>query len=594
MWQRKIFSTYRNKTIKQFYFIVLVLFLVRVPYVLAEYDIVESEIYLQSAEEKKAEAQKVFRAQLKLAAESDIPILSIPLDPLSEQERETIQSAIEGQNTKKKKKIGIGRSVPSPYCDVIDPSLYQWLSLPEGGRAAVFSVESPEAMALRAKIKILNMPKKAELRFYNPANPEEVYGPYLIDQIRNQMVEDSFWSPVIENSSMAIEIFLPKGLDSEDLLIAVPQISHLWSSILNSRGYSRLSEIGASGYCNINVACTDWSGSYEERSVAKMIFTKVGSTYACTGTALNDRDPSTQIPYFLTANHCVSTQAAASTLITYWNFQKSSCYGPNPSMVIQRTGGAKLLSTGRSPDYTLLQLYQDLPSGGAFAGWTSATVNSGTHVVGIHHPQGDLKKISFGTTSAFCNYLSYQNYSNGPYVRVYWTRGITEGGSSGSALFDNQGHVIGILRGGYASCQAPSAPDWCSRFDLIFPSISQWLSDAPPMPTPAPSPYPNPSPTPVAKVFLSDGNYLSYSDSLTLKGFGQPDLALAGDFNGDGKYDFLWYETWTGVAKVFLSDGNYLSYSDSLTLKGFGQPDLALAGDFNGDGKDDLLWYENW
>jgi hypothetical protein len=52
MWQRKIFNAYRHKTIKQFYFIVLVLFLVRVPYVLAEYDIVESEIYLQSAEEK--------------------------------------------------------------------------------------------------------------------------------------------------------------------------------------------------------------------------------------------------------------------------------------------------------------------------------------------------------------------------------------------------------------------------------------------------------------------------------------------------------------------------------------------------------------
>jgi subtilisin family serine protease len=97
-----------------------------------------------------------------------------------------------------------------------------------------------------------------------------------------------------------------------------------------------------------------------------------------------------------------------------------------------------------------------------------------------------------------------------------------------------------------------------------------------------------------AKVFLSNGNYLSYNDSLTLKGFGQPDLALSGDFNGDGKDDLLWYETWTGLAKVFLSDGNYLSYSDSLTLKGFGQPDLALSGDFNGDGKDDLLWYETW
>ena len=160
-------------------------------------------------------------------------------------------------------------------------------------------------------------------------------------------------------------------------------------------GYKDLSDIGTSGYCNIDVACTDWIGSYAERSVAKMLFTEGWYTYLCTGTILNDLDPTTQIPYFITAHHCISTQAAASNLITYWNFQKSRCYGPNPSMVTQLTGGAKLLSTGSSTDYTLLRLYQNPPSGTGFAGWTAAPVDYGSEVVGIHHPQGDLKKISF-------------------------------------------------------------------------------------------------------------------------------------------------------------------------------------------------------
>jgi len=90
------------------------------------------------------------------------------------------------------------------------------------------------------------------------------------------------------------------------------------------------------------------------------------------------------------------------------------------------------------------------------------------------------------------------------------------------------------------------------------------------------------------------GPYFSYNDSLTLKGFGIPDVALTGDFDGDGKDDLMWYESWGGKANVFLSDGNYFYYSDSLTLKGFGPPDLALTGDFDGDGKDDLMWYESW
>jgi len=480
----RLFGGHFNNTIEQFIFIVLVSFLVQVPDVLAQYDIAEPEVYLQGVEEKKAEAQSVFRARLKLAGESSISVTSILLDPLSEQEQETIRSAIERQDTTKKRKIGIGRSVPSPYCDAIDPGLYQWISLPEGGRAAVFSVKSSEAVALRAEIKIIHMPKGAELRFYNPTNPEEVYGPYLIDQIRGQMVDDSFWSPVIESDSIAIEIFLPKGLDCDDLSIAIPQVSHLWSSVLNSCGERRLSEISASGYCNIDIACTDWKGSYEERSVAKMLFTKGGSTYACTGTALTDKDPSTYIPYFLTSHHCISTQAAASSLITYWNFQKSSCYGPNPSTVTQRTGGAKLLSTGSSTDYTLLRLYQNLPSGTAFAGWTGATVNYGSKVVGIHHPGGDLKKISFGTTQQgfydctgsgdgglTCN----PHPGDGTHIAIQWYDGTTEAGSSGSALFDNQGHVIGSLRGGVASCQNPNGLDYYGRFDLTYPKVERWL-----------------------------------------------------------------------------------------------------------------------
>jgi len=97
---------------------------------------------------------------------------------------------------------------------------------------------------------------------------------------------------------------------------------------------------------------------------------------------------------------------------------------------------------------------------------------------------------------------------------------------------------------------------------------------------------------PMAKVFLSDGTCFSYSDSLTLKGFGKPDLALIGDFDGNGKGDLLWYESWSGKANVFLSDGTCFSYSDTLTLKGFGMPDMALVGDFDGNGKDDVMWYE--
>jgi len=185
----------------------------------------------------------------------------------------------------------------------------------------------------------------------------------------------------------------------------------------------------------------------------------------------------------MTAYHCISTQEAVSNLITYWNFQKSSCYGPNPGTVTQRTGGAELLSTGSSTDYSLLRLYQNPPSGTGLAGWTTAPVDYGSEVVGIHHPQGDLKKISFGTAQGFWDCTSgdpFTCYSgDGGYIAIRWYSGVTESGSSGSALFDDQGHVIGTFRGGSSSCQEPYLLNFYGRFDRTYPLVKQWLGSIP-------------------------------------------------------------------------------------------------------------------
>ena len=97
-------------------------------------------------------------------------------------------------------------------------------------------------------------------------------------------------------------------------------------------------EIGNAGSCNVDVMC----GSYqtEGRAVAKMVFTEGGRTLLCTGTLLNDTRNSLT-PYFLTAAHCISSQEAASNLITYWFFRAESCgsaprFDPN---AVRMTGG---------------------------------------------------------------------------------------------------------------------------------------------------------------------------------------------------------------------------------------------------------------
>ncbi|MCX8486452.1 MAG: hypothetical protein ORN53_04615, partial [Crocinitomicaceae bacterium] len=94
-------------------------------------------------------------------------------------------------------------------------------------------------------------------------------------------------------------------------------------------------------------------------------------------------------------------------------------------------------------------------------GWNANTAAT-TGGAGIHHPAGDIKKISTFTG----NTVSTQwGTATGSHWRVTWTSntngyGVTEGGSSGSPLFNSsQGYVIGTLTGGGSFCTAQTAPD---------------------------------------------------------------------------------------------------------------------------------------
>ena len=70
----------------------------------------------------------------------------------------------------------------------------------------------------------------------------------------------------------------------------------------------------------------------------------------------------------------------------------------------------------------------------------------------------------------------------GTHWKVYWTEtengwGITEGGSSGAALLNMDGLVIGDLTGGWSGCDAPDDEkyDYFGKFSVSYPNMRQWL-----------------------------------------------------------------------------------------------------------------------
>jgi hypothetical protein len=99
-----------------------------------------------------------------------------------------------------------------------------------------------------------------------------------------------------------------------------------------------------------------------------------------------------------------------------------------------------------------------------YAGWDRSDTAPDS-AVGIHHPDGDMKKISFEDDPlSITAYLGDPSPGDGTHLRVAnWDLGTTEGGSSGSPIFNSNKHITGLLHGGWASCYQPNERDWYGR-----------------------------------------------------------------------------------------------------------------------------------
>ena len=247
--------------------------------------------------------------------------------------------------------------------------------------------------------------------------------------------------------------------------------------------------------CHLDVTCyPEWSSS--AAGVARIVSETSEGSSSCSGTLLNNsREDFT--PYFLTAAHCVATEAEARSVMAFWHYQTQTCNGELPDFQsVPRTAGAALLYTlgggtieGRaSPDgdMTLLRLEGDLPDAVMFQGWDANPQPFGTQVTGIHHPGNDdwdfFKRISFGQIIPD----PISRISADVYAFTSYTQGYTQPGSSGSALFNNPGTVVGALSFGQDNdaekenaCRTGSRTlSGYTHFSVFYPHIRQFIDSS--------------------------------------------------------------------------------------------------------------------
>ncbi len=368
-------------------------------------------------------------------------------------------------------RIGVYRALPSTlHMDAGIPTLGAWKSLPDGGRLWHVEVLSPGALGIRFELTAMHLPEDGYAMLYPPGAPEFAVGPF--HEIPEG--EDALWAPTCFGESVVLECYLPPGKSAKSCGFVVKRVAHIYQSIAD------LLAIGLAGACNLDVTCYPaWADT--ALGVGGLGTIAQSGVLFCTCTLLADEDDCTDVPYVITANHCVRGQTGtrgASSLEFYWQFQTDTCNGapPSPATVPRTTGGADYLDgadgtgySGGGNDFTFMRM-RELPPPLPKVSWATAPPALGTEVTCLHHPRGEFKRISFGTLT------DNGNTHDDLYHQVLWDDGTTEPGSSGSPLFVTATQeLIGQLWGGTASCFAPLEPDYYGRFDVTYGVVGDYL-----------------------------------------------------------------------------------------------------------------------
>ncbi|WP_179334960.1 T9SS type A sorting domain-containing protein [Winogradskyella costae] len=378
---------------------------------------------------------------------SDLTAFKLPSFDLKKLQEEDL---INDQNKSKPWRFGHDIYVDHNFNDV-----GEWTTLENGDRIWRMAYTSRGAYSLNFMFDVFKIPEGAKLYVYNKEKTD-LLRPFTH---HNNNTEEVLGTWLVEGNSAYIEYYQPANVVGEAKII-VGSVVHGYRT---AQTYEK--SLGDSGNCNFDVDCdiTPASDPYGLNAVKESIKTsgalilRNGSDW-CSGTLINNTN-NDGTPYIMTANHCGGGEGT-------WSF-RFNWRSPNPSCGTttnstngsfnQTVSGATLRASSSQSDMELVEINDtsffennyDL----VWAGWNRSTTQVPAVSFGFHHPSGDIQKVSRNDEGAVRTTTTFNGNSAAQMWRINdWELGVTEGGSSGSGLFNETGHLIGMLSGGNAAC----------------------------------------------------------------------------------------------------------------------------------------------
>jgi len=335
-----------------------------------------------------------------------------------------------------------------------------WFTYPNGDKLWQVEISSTNAYSINLQFSYYNLPPDAEMFIYNK-NRTMLMGAFT--HLNNQ--EDGlFATDLVQGDKIIVEYFEPaqvSGLGAFN----ISTVTHAYRNIFSeefTKGF------GTSGTCQFNVACPLAVG-WEDQIRSSVMLVSGGNGF-CSGSLVNNTSLDGK-PYVLTANHCGSS--GFGSWVFRFNWESASCNNPASSPAFQSLTGGVQRANSAGTDMSLVEITGGLSSGtiptsynAYFSGWSNLNIPADS-AFGIHHPDGDIKKFSIAK-----NATQSSTMSGAVCWRVgQWTSGCTEGGSSGSPLYDQNKRIIGQLYGGPSACGASAA----NMYDNYGKFATSWL-----------------------------------------------------------------------------------------------------------------------
>jgi len=367
----------------------------------------------------------------------------------------------------------------------------EWTRTADGDWLWQLRIRNEHAAHLNFGFRRFDLPVGAELNVVATDGSNKV-GPFTAADI---LPHGQLWTPVVLGEEALLHLHVPAA--ARRLVVL-----ELTSVNLGYRGFGNRSKVCKSGACNTDVACLSAGDPWNlpRRSVGA--WTR-GGTDTCTGSLVNNSALDRRM-LFTTATHCgVANDAAAATVLVYWNYESPTCRVPSASgssPVLPKPNstspGLRFVAQTANPfsgsapggdrsDFTLFELATPAPDNTFnlyWAGWDrrppsgtamicsapADTASTAGLCASIHHPGVDEKRITFVETD-----LTQDNIASATNVhwRANWDTtpprlpnitpmpavlppSVTEGGSSGSPLYNAEQRLVGVLSGGPSACGA--------------------------------------------------------------------------------------------------------------------------------------------